>query len=162
MSSESSDRPAEPNQGKWRRGPILGSRWIEPGRLLVGPYPGGAVDALARAGIDLIVDLTRDDDGLPGYALPPGVRHVSRPVRDFGCPTPDEMRGTLDLLDRELARGCRVYLHCRGGIGRTGLTTACYLVRHGATPDEALARLRAAGKGPEHEAQRQFVADWRG
>jgi protein-tyrosine phosphatase len=90
------------------------------------------------------------------------VRRIRRPIRDFCCPTADEMRETLDVLDRELEGGSRVYLHCRGGIGRTGIVTACYLMRHGATADDALARLRVVGKGPEHQEQLRFVEGWSG
>jgi protein-tyrosine phosphatase len=143
-----------------KRGPIPGSRWVEPGRLLVGPYPGDAIEAIRDAGIDVVVDLTQEDE-LPAYALRSEVRHVRRAIADFGCPTHDELRETLDLLDRELAAGRSVYLHCRGGIGRTGLVTACHLVRRGATAGEALERLRAVGKGPEAAEQLRLVEGWR-
>jgi protein-tyrosine phosphatase len=140
-------------------GPIPGSFWIEPGRLLVGPYPGGQVERLA--GIDVVVALTEESE-LPPYEVGPGVRLVRRAIPDFGCPEPDELRQTLDMLDRELAAGKVLYLHCRGGVGRTGMVTACYLIRRGATAEEALARLRAVGKGPEAEEQLRLVESWRG
>ena len=44
-----------------------------------------------------------------------------------------------------LAGGRTVYLHCRGGIGRTGTVLGCYLVRQGQTAEEALASI----DGPE-------------
>jgi protein-tyrosine phosphatase len=141
------------------RGPIPGSRWVEEDRLLVGPYPGDRVEDVLAAGIDVVVDLTQEGE-LPAYGVPAPVRHVRRPIRDFGCPTSGELRETLDLVERELASGNRVYLHCRGGVGRTGTVVACYLVGRGATADEALARLRAIGKGPEAEEQLILVASW--
>ena len=144
-----------------KRGPIPGSRWVEPERLLVGPYPGDRIETVLAAGIDVVVDLTEEGE-LPPYGLRPGVRHLRRPIADFGCPTHAELRETLDLLERELAGGRRVYLHCRGGVGRTGTVVACYLVRRGATADEALERLRAVGKGPEAEHQLRLVEGWPG
>jgi protein-tyrosine phosphatase len=140
-----------------KRGPIPGSFWIEPDRLLAGPYPGGQVERLA--GIDVVVALTEEDE-LPPYELRPGVRLLRRPIPDFGCPEPAELRETLDVLERELAAGNTVYLHCRGGVGRTGTVLACHLVRNGLSPDEALSRLRSIGKGPETEEQHRLVVDW--
>jgi protein-tyrosine phosphatase len=139
-------------------GPIRGSYWIEPGRLLAGPYPAGQLDRLA--GIDVVIALTEEDE-LPPYDLEPGVRLVRRPIRDFGCPEPAQLRATLDVLEGELAAGHVVYLHCRGGVGRTGTVLACRLVRGGLAPEEALSRLRSIGKGPETEEQRRLVLGWR-
>jgi protein-tyrosine phosphatase len=140
-------------------GPITGSYWIEPDRLLAGPYPGARADALV--GIDVVVALTEEGE-LPPYALPAGVRLVRRAIRDFGCPEPADVGETLDLLDRELEAGKRVYLHCRGGVGRTGTVLACYLVRKGLSPEDALAQLRSIGKGPETGDQRRLVEGWAG
>jgi hypothetical protein len=71
------------------------------------------------------------------------------------------MSETLDLLQLELDGENVVYLHCRGGIGRTGTTLGCHLVRHGMDGGEALARLDTIGKRPETFEQEQLVADWR-
>ena len=43
--------------------------------------------------------------------------------------------------DAELQTGRKIYLHCWGGIGRTGTTVGCYLVRSGKTGEEALRQL---------------------
>jgi protein-tyrosine phosphatase len=62
-----------------------------------------------------------------------------------------------------------VYVHCHAGIGRTGTVAACWLVRQGRAPSDALAELQrlrrdtrdAASASPETAAQRAFVAAWR-
>jgi protein-tyrosine phosphatase len=90
-------------------------------------------------------------------------------VRDFSVPGETEMRAILDALDEALAEGHVVYLHCRGGLGRTGTVVGCYLVRHGADPDEALRRIRTAldeaGRAghasPETAEQLALVRSWR-
>ena len=140
-------------------GPAPGTWWVEAGRLLVGPYPS---DLDRLAGIDVFLDLTHETDGLPGYAnaLQAGVRTARRPVRDFTAPTAQQMIETLDLLQLELDGGNAVYLHCRGGIGRTGTTLGCHLVRNGRTPAEALAELAGIGKGPESDDQSKQVEEW--
>ncbi|NJN80266.1 MAG: hypothetical protein HC797_07245 [Anaerolineales bacterium] len=41
------------------------------------------------------------------------------------------MKNILDTIDNEIENGNPVYVHCWGGVGRTGITAACYLIRHG-------------------------------
>ena len=138
------------------RGPVRGSFWIEPGRLLAGPYPR-ELDALRN--VDVFLDLTGEDEGLEAYAAELGARAraVRRPIPDFGIPSVEEMAETLDVLERELAGGNVVYLHCHYGIGRTGTTLAAYLLRRGVRLDDALHSLRAIGKGPEAPQQVAFL-----
>ena len=143
-------------------GPFAGSVWVETGRLLAGPYPGPHVDALAEAGVDVVFDLTAPDEGLEPYAarLRPGTRLRRRPVADFTTPSAGAMRETLDLLERELEAGSTVYVHCQGGIGRTGTLLGCLLVQRGQSPEEALAALKAIGKHPERAEQVELVRTW--
>jgi len=71
----------------------------------------------------------------------------------------------LDAIDTALTGEQVVYVHCMGGIGRTGTVIGCYLVRHGQTGAEALqtiARLRGGlAESPETEEQRRMVRTWR-
>lgn len=153
------------------------SYWVEPGALLAGEYPGahGEREALARleaiceAGVTSFVDLTDEGELAPYQAsLPPRVRYRRLAVRDFEVPTHREMQTMLDLVDEELARGETVYVHCWGGVGRTGTLVGCWLARHGLSGEEALERLQrlraASGKAgrrsPETDAQRAFVLAW--
>jgi protein-tyrosine phosphatase len=160
------------------RPPIPDAYWVVPGRLLAGEYPGAKLDedalprlaAFAAAGVMSFVDLTEEREGLTPYArlLAPGTRWLRTPIVDQGCPSGDEMRVILDRIDEELARGDGVYLHCWGGHGRTGTVVGCWLVRHGASPEEALARIvelrrelpDAAMSSPENPRQRQVVLEW--
>jgi protein-tyrosine phosphatase len=142
-------------------GPTRGTWWIEPGRLLAGPYPRDPA-TLCDAGVNVFFDLTHESDRLAPYTqrLAPGVRTVRRPIRDFAAPQREELIETLDLLQAELDRGNVVYLHCLGGIGRTGTVLGCYLVRNGLDGATALARLREIGKHPEAPEQVRLVAGW--
>ncbi|MDQ3874312.1 MAG: dual specificity protein phosphatase family protein [Actinomycetota bacterium] len=137
----------------------MSAYWVERGRLLAGPYPDARLDQLRAAGVDFILDLTEEDEPLERYdgVLPGSVRRRRMPVRDFSCPAEEDMTRILDAIDEALGDGHTVYVHCRGGIGRTGTVSACYLVRHGATPEEALARVQ----GPETDAQLALVRSWR-
>jgi hypothetical protein len=128
--------------------------WVVPARLAAGPYPRD-VDELRALGIDAFVDLTEAGE-LPAYVVD-AVEHRRVPIHDFGTPSIDEMEAILGTLDELLARGRVVYLHCRGGIGRTATVLGCYLVRQGWSAEDALASI----SGPETEAQRAFVRAWR-
>ena len=51
------------------------------------------------------------------------------------------MSDILDAIDAALRDGKTVYVHCWGGVGRTGTVIGCWLVRHGKTGDEALSQI---------------------
>lgn len=163
--------------------------WVVPGRFLAGEYPGDSDPATARArieayldaGITHFIDLTEDVDGLRPYhallaeiAAERGivVEYSRHPIRDLGVPrSPAHVLAVLASIERALAAGGRPYVHCWGGIGRTGTIVGCYLVHQGMMGDEALAAL--AGLWPQMEkskrhrqtpqtpAQVAFVRTWR-
>lgn len=157
--------------------PTPESYWVEPGRLLAGKYPGSPDAASTRlrtarlvgVGVSLFVDLTQPGELEPyAYLLDGQARHVRMPIPDMDVPTPEQMRRTLDVLDRELERGGVAYVHCWGGAGRTGTVVGCWLVRHGLAPDAALGRIAELRAGspalwldsPQTRAQRQLVRNW--
>lgn len=156
--------------------PIPGSYRVAD-RLLAGEYPGAAdpaearrrLQAFAAHGIGVFVDLTHPTDLLPPYwpLLVPPARRLSQPIVDLGTTSVPHMTGILDDVDAALARGDSVYVHCWGGVGRTGTVVGCWLVRHGLDEGDPIARLaalRAALPGglssPETRAQQTMVAAW--
>jgi len=167
--------------------PIPESYWIIPGQFLAGEYPGTAyvpelthkrLGAFLQAKFDTFIDLTaageiapyeailREEAGY--YSLP--VDYQRFPIGDFGLPSPAGMNTLLDAIDTALAAKHKLYLHCYGGIGRTGTTVGCYLVRHGLSGAEALAQLAAWWQNvpkssryphsPETYQQEQFIRAW--
>ena len=126
---------------------------------LAGEYPGhrhdpavvaARVDALLGAGVTLFVDLTEPVDWLVDYApvlaaraRDRAVTHVRHAIPDGGATTDAHLREIVALLDRAAAEGTRAYVHCWGGIGRTGMVVASLPVRRGLTVDEALAAVAA-------------------
>ena len=169
--------------------PIPDSYWVVPAKFLAGGYPGSSqgngelarqrMAALMEAGFDTFIDLTRPGE-TPGYqeALDAeaarhnqSVDHQLKPIEDRGVPSVGQMTDILNSIDAALSAGRKVYLHCMGGIGRTGTVVGCWLARHGLTGEEALRRLNALyraseqsrffERSPEVDAQVLFVLDWK-
>jgi hypothetical protein len=158
--------------------PILDS-YVVTERLLAGVYPGAAdadaaerrMRAFAESGIATFVDLTHPADVLAPYdhLLPPDGRRIAHPIVDLGTTTIPHMTRILDDVDSALAHDRAVYVHCWGGIGRTGTVVGCWLVRHGldeCDPLRTIARLRrgvrdAWASSPQTAAQRAMVTGWK-
>lgn len=166
--------------------------WVLPDRLLAGQYPGSYNEISTRkklcryldTGISFFLDLTEQNEISPtgerkpydkilqaeAHARNIKVQHQRMSIQDFGIPTRAFMTRILDTIDDALKAGHKVYVHCWGGIGRTGTVVGCYFVRHGKSGEQALkhiARLwRSVGKSktyplsPEIEVQRKFVAEF--
>jgi ADP-ribosylglycohydrolase len=160
--------------------PLPNSYWVVPGRFLAGEYPvtGGRraaeerIGALLAAGLDLFIDLTEPGE-CPAYdkMLPGSVYYLRKPIPDHEIPrAAAHMREIQDEIARGLARGRRIYLHCRAGIGRTGTTVGCYLVEQGIDGEGALVELnrlwqqstRAATwpEIPQTPEQHEYVRRW--
>ena len=112
------------------------------------------LDAIQRWGATAVVSLITDEelDFLSVRDLPGAVRdrHMEwwhAPIPDGWPPGPDfedawEVAGEI-IRDR-LRLGFDVLVHCRGGLGRAGTVAARLLVELGASPDDAIRRVRDA------------------
>jgi protein-tyrosine phosphatase len=130
------------------------------------------VSGLIHQGVDTLVSLleaaeARDLD-LHGEATAcalHGLRFVHFPIPDRGVPrSRPGFEVLLDELGQDLGSGKAIIIHCRAGIGRTGIVAACLLTRLGVAADEVFTVLSKA-RGlrmpdtPEQEAWvRQFAA----
>jgi protein-tyrosine phosphatase len=88
------------------------------------------------------------------------MKFIAFPVVDRGVPNSEsEMTAALEAVDADLASGKSVVVHCRQGIGRSGLVAACLLVRKGLDPKKAVDAVSAA-RGlpvPETAEQRTWI-----
>lgn len=162
------------------RPPLPHSYWVEPGLLLAGEHPdGGSVGAtrarlelLLGAGVRCFIDLTQPHE-LASYRelLPDNVVYQNFPMRDHSLPeSPLQMREIQRAVANAMSQGA-VYLHCRAGIGRTGVAMGCYLREQGESAAGALAELNRLWQQnarsaswptiPETEEQEAYVRQWR-
>ncbi len=160
--------------------PLPNTYWVIPGRLLAGEYPIGAEDAEARArlallqdaGVDYFVDLTVDGE-LPGYRhlLPAHSEHARSPIADTWVPdNVGQMQRILADIRAALSLGRCIYVHCRAGIGRTGMVVGCFLAEQGGDGKAALkllnrlwrqsARAKSWPKVPQTAQQADYIRHW--
>jgi Swiss Army Knife protein, DSP-PTPase phosphatase domain len=158
--------------------PIRDSYRVADG-FLAGEYPGSfdpdeaarRLHAFADHGVTVFVDLTHPADPLDPYDrwLGASARRISHPIVDLGTTTIPHMARILDDVDEALAQEATVYVHCWGGIGRTGTVVGCWLVRHRRDAGDPIGRIAELRRSvsdahvlsPQTAAQRAMVRAWK-
>jgi Dual specificity phosphatase, catalytic domain len=160
--------------------PLPNTYWVIPGRVLAGEHPAGTDRAESRArlarlhaaGIDSFVDLTEKGE-MPAYRhlLPRGTDYLRSAIVDTRVPrNVAQTRQLLANIQTALEGGRRIYVHCRAGIGRTGLIVGCFLADQetiGAGAIETLNRLwRQSERAkswptvPQTAEQADYIRHW--
>lgn len=155
---------------RWAHDDFVHAWWVQPGRLLAGEYPGHPdatrarlkVDLLVDAGIRTFVDLTTPADALAPYRpfvidiaskRQLDVRHEQFPIPDLDVVDDHRYDEVADTIEQGLARGA-VYVHCWGGIGRTGTVIGCLLADEGLDYEEIIERLTTLRAGSRKAGRR--------
>ncbi len=121
--------------------------WILDGQIAALPLPHTAdLQRLKRSGFGLVVNLT-EDPGPTRRAAAEGLKAMHAPVPDFEAPELGQIEAFVEAVERSLAHGRPVAVHCVGGLGRTGTMIAAYLVKTGMAPWDALDWVRARRPG---------------
>jgi atypical dual specificity phosphatase len=153
---------APPSQSLGPRGFV----WLFPGKLAGTPRPGVVANvdhdltALKRVGVTTLISLTSSP--LVSEALERfGMGNHWFPVVDMGAPSIDVARQICSTLDRLLAEGATVAVHCRAGHGRTGTILVAYLIWGGRAAIDALETARRLEpKWVQSEKQVRFLEEF--
>lgn len=144
-----------------------------PLRLAIAPRPRAGesleqeLTSWRGAGVDTIAcllemaeirELGLKDEKILSEGL--GMRYQPFPIADRGIPASRaKAMAFADDLAQQLREGRGVVIHCRAGIGRSGVIGACVLMKLGFSHAEAFALLSAA-RGlsvPDTSAQLRWV-----
>ena len=148
------------------------------GTLFAGEYPGGKYVELAESklkrmhhfGVRHFVDLTEEGELRPyRQLLPNDTTYLRFPIRDVDVPKSVEaVHQLIDKMENLIKQDGFTYIHCWGGVGRTGTIVACYEARQMEEPtlEKALTAMRSRfsnmpkashRKSPETQEQIDFV-----
>ena len=168
------------NTNDWLKSRPLYQSFCAGANIFAGEYPGdkdpdtarGKIKGMISFGITHFVDLTEPGELSPyRQFLPPQVNYCRFPVQDLNAPKSTvETYRLIQKIDRwSREQGNKVYIHCWGGVGRTGTMVACLLATHNnnnPSMDEILDTLRkcaaempksAHRKMPESQEQYDFI-----
>lgn len=150
--------------------------WIDglwPGKLALSARPRGGdwledeIVAWKRNGVDVVLSLLTDDEERE-LDLANEASTVRRQEMEFlSLPIPDrqvpysetEVAAILDAVNSALTAARNVVIHCRQGVGRSGLVAACLLASKGLDSRAAVQKVSTA-RGtdvPETPEQRQWI-----
>jgi protein-tyrosine phosphatase len=137
---------ARPRGGDWLEDEI--ARWSSQG--------ASAVLSLLTSDEERDLDLENE----ASVARTRGMEFVSLPIADRDIPPSENaFARAVEWLDSALTAGRTVVVHCRQGIGRSGMAATCALVLNGAEPAAAIAHVSSA-RGlavPETGPQREWI-----
>jgi protein-tyrosine phosphatase len=132
-----------------------------------GDYLADEIDGWSRLGVETVVSLLEQHEireldlaAEESLCLAANLQFISFGVPDRGVPSNSaNVSKLLTPLEAQLRSGHSVAVHCRAGIGRSGLIGACLLNAFGVDPDSAFGMLsRARGiKVPDTDAQVAWV-----
>lgn len=140
-----------------------------PGRLFCGPAPYAPFDRdmreLGSAGVSHAVVLIEEEGNSPGLLAAyrdAGIEVIHYPIGDFGVPPDREAFRALVRRGIALLRaGKSVFVHCVGGLGRTGTYAGCLLKDLEGCPDPVReVRTRYDFRAIETREQERFVREY--
>jgi len=143
------------------------------GRMAIVTRPRGGdwledeISAWRQAGIDVVVSLLESDEAEQldladerKAAEAHGIRYISFPIPDRGVPASESAAiSLLTGIVRALDKGKNVAVHCRQGIGRSGLIAVGVLISSGMGAEDAIKAVSAARRltVPETPEQLEWV-----
>ena len=166
--------------------PFNKSYFVVPNKLIAGEIPSSMEEqankekllGIKNANIKAVINLMEADEKdhygnlfvdyeptLLSYKI-----EVTRfSITDMDVPSPFQMMKILNQINQFNKQGKIVYIHCWGGLGRTGTVVGCYLLQNKlASVDNVfnvINKLKDSSglkdfDSPQTTAQKEFILDW--
>ncbi len=130
---------------------------------------GENLRTISEQGIDKILCLMQKDEsdslGLQDQesgCVHHGMEFQRFEIPDYGVPDLYDLKALIAQIHPEVIDGTNLLVHCRGGIGRTGLVCCCLLIATKLCASDAIA-LMTAKRGctvPETQAQIDLISQF--
>lgn len=139
--------------------------WVDD-HVLLGALPvAGHVTQLKQLGIGGVINTCREYCGPLDHYKTAGIEQLYLPTTDFVPPTIEFIRDGVAFIDRHIASGSKVYVHCKAGRGRSATIVMCYLISKGMSAEDAQQLLlskrpHVAKKLFEREVVKQFAREY--
>lgn len=136
---------------------------VDPGKLSRSGQPNKTDFAyLKKAGYKTIINLRypgeyneeTDDAKIAGAA---DFNYISIPIKDGAAPTNEQAKTFLKAIKNNTGL---IHVHCRGGIGRTGVMTALYRFEINGWPMEKAIEESRLFEGGVDSTQRDWLLNW--
>jgi protein tyrosine/serine phosphatase len=119
---------------------------------------------LAAHGVKTVVSLRGEDPSDLELSAIPKVKRTAFIIKDETAPTFSQAEEFVKMANNP--EDVPLYVHCKAGVGRTGVMVACYRISHGWSAEEAL---QEAGKfrfngslcSDQQDFVRQFEQYWK-
>lgn len=91
-----------------------------------------------------------------------GIEFSNFEIKDRGLPNLADFRKLIRGLYIQVSEGASLAVHCRAGIGRSGVVASCLLIEDGADPQRAIDMVSAARRVsiPDTQEQFDFIMDY--
>jgi protein-tyrosine phosphatase len=166
--------------------PFDSAYWVIEGKLIAGEIPISfektettkKLNGLVNLDVGAVINLMEEDEkdyfgelfyDYSTYLEDKGVKVHRHAIKDMDIPSPIQMMRILKQIEYYTNQNKIVYVHCWGGIGRTGTVVGCYLLQNKlANSSNVLSKIielkkdsgLALKESPQTQAQREFILDW--
>ena len=103
-----------------------------------GPIEAADLAYLRQQGIKALVRMSEGPLIRASEIKSQGIEDCHEPIPDLSAPFIEQIERMISFIEDCIARSKPVGVSCDGGYGRTGTILACYLVRKGFDPEEAI------------------------
>ena len=145
--------------------------WEHPGQLFIMPKPSGEwlkedVDHYSTMGVGTVVSMLEQSEinelllqKEGSVCTDKGLNYMNFPVADRGLPDRDAFKELVHIVINCLINNEGVAVHCRAGIGRSGILVCCALAYFMGSAESAIEVVTQARgvKVPDTDEQHAFI-----